>query len=156
AVWAGLLTGASAPPILAGVLVLAILLYDAWLKRTLLGPVAMAACRFLNVLLGFSIAEPTLLWSARLGLALIVGIYIVGVTWFARTEARISRQSSLTAAATIMLLALVLALTIPAWLDTGLTSVFFPYLLLAMGFWVGIPACRAIAKPTPVIVQTTV
>ncbi len=132
ALWVGSLASASATPILAGALVLAILLYDAWLKRTWLGPVAMAACRFLNVLLGLSIADDTLPWGARLGLALVVAIYIVGVTWFARTEARMSSQASLTAAATVMLVGLVLALTVPAWLDTGLSSMFFPYLLLAM------------------------
>src|SRR5215813_9803834 len=41
---------------LALALVVAILAYDGWLKRTWAGPVAMGLCRFLNVLLGVSLA----------------------------------------------------------------------------------------------------
>ena len=37
-----------------------ILLYDAWLKRTPLGPLAMGACRMLNVLLGMSAVDAPL------------------------------------------------------------------------------------------------
>jgi len=149
--------GSTRQPILFAVaLIAAIFLYDAWLKRTRLGPIGMGACRFLNVLLGLSVAEETFGGSARLGLALVIGVYIVGVTWFARTEARTSNQTSLTAAACVMLAALVLALAVPAWLDTGNCSVFFPYLLLALGFWVGIPASKAANRPTPAYVQAAV
>ncbi|HLN27066.1 MAG TPA: UbiA family prenyltransferase [Gemmataceae bacterium] len=144
------------PLMLAIALVAAIFLYDAWLKRTRLGPIGMGTCRSLNVLLGLSVAEETLGGSARLGLALVIGVYIVGVTWFARTEARTSNQASLTAAAFVMLAALVLALAVPAWLDTGNCSILFPYLLLALGFWIGIPASRAANRPTPAYVQAAV
>ena len=78
----------------AFLLVAAILLYDAWLKRTWLGPIAMGTCRFLNVLLGLTAADSySLPWAARVYLASVVGLYIVGVTWFARTEARLSSQT---------------------------------------------------------------
>ena len=74
----------------------AILLYDAWLKRTPFGPVAMAACRFLNVMLGLSaIPEELLVDGLRVHVAGVVGIYIVGVTWFARTEASESNRRHL-------------------------------------------------------------
>src|SRR4029079_14673709 len=73
--------------VIALVLVPAILLYDAWLKRTPLGPLGMGACRFLNVLLGLSGAGKPLT-GAGIHLAFAVGLYIVGVTWLARTEAR--------------------------------------------------------------------
>src|SRR5437870_5237158 len=53
---AGVAIASASPLIIALVLVLTILLYDAWLKRTLLGPAAMGSCRFLNVLLGLSVA----------------------------------------------------------------------------------------------------
>jgi hypothetical protein len=142
--------------IVAVSLVVAIFLYDGWLKRTWLGPLAMGSCRLLNVLLGLCVADESLPWSMRLGLALVVGIYIVGVTWFARTEARTSNQASLTGAAATMLAALVLGLAVPAWLDTGNSSALFPYVLLALGFWVGIPAGQAAARPTPAYVQTAV
>jgi 4-hydroxybenzoate polyprenyltransferase len=146
-----------APLLVSSFLVLTILLYDGWLKRTWAGPVAMGSCRFLNVLLGLSIAEAIAFpWSARIYLALVVGLYIVGVTWFARTEARTSSQAALTGAAGVMLAALILAVAVPVWLPSATTSVLFPYLLVVLGFLLGIPASHAIAKPTPSNVQSAV
>jgi 4-hydroxybenzoate polyprenyltransferase len=142
--------------IVAACLVLAILLYDGWLKRTWAGPLAMGSCRFLNVLLGVS-ASGSLLWPRGAHLALVVGLYIVGVTWFARTEAWLSSQNALRGAAVVMLLSLVLALPLPIFLPEGQNSSFlFPYLLVAFGFLVGIPVVRAIARPTPPQVQAAI
>ena len=75
------------PLAVSGGLALLVLLYDAILKRTPLGPLAMGGCRFLNVLLGMSlVAGP---WSAvNYQVAGSIGLYIVGVTWFARNEAK--------------------------------------------------------------------
>src|SRR5262249_29032281 len=53
---AGLLLGSRTPVLLAALLVGAILAYDGWLKRTWAGPLGMGTCRFLNVLLGLSLA----------------------------------------------------------------------------------------------------
>jgi 4-hydroxybenzoate polyprenyltransferase len=145
---------------LAGILVAAIFLYDGWLKRTWAGPVGMGACRFLNVLLGLSVAEfATGGWGILL--ALTVGVYIVGVTWFARTEARTSNQSMLVGAAGLMLAGLALGLGVPALAhdaDVGSfsPSPFFPYLLVAFGFFVGIPVVSAINRPLPAKVQGAV
>ncbi len=134
----------------------AILAYDGWLKRTWAGPLAMGACRFLNVLLGVS-ACGSLLWPLGGHLALIVGLYIVGVTWFARTEARISNQNALRAAAAVMLVSLLLALPLPVFLPEGQHSSFlFPYLLVGLGFFVGMPIARAIENPVPSLVQAAV
>ena len=53
----------------------------------------MGLCRFLNVLLGLTVAPPGFWLAAHL--ALVVGLYVVGVTWFARTEAsRVSPAAS--------------------------------------------------------------
>jgi 4-hydroxybenzoate polyprenyltransferase len=153
----------SAPLVVAVLLVLAILLYDAWLKRTFLGPVSMGSCRFLNVLLGLTVAAGGIP-SWGFVLALVVGVYIVGVTWFARKEARLSRQLELAAAALVMLTALPLALFLPALgrqLARGETfgqigHLLFPYMLVAFGFWVGIPAAAAIHNPAPKYVQAGV
>jgi 4-hydroxybenzoate polyprenyltransferase len=143
--------------LVTGLLIIAILLYDAWLKRTRFGPLAMGACRFLNVLLGLTVAEETSLgWGARLYVASVVGLYIVGVTWFARTEARMSKQSQLAAAGSVMAAALILALPTPLWTAAQTSSVLFPYLLVALAFLIGIPAARAIAEPKPVRVQLAV
>src|SRR5262249_19092140 len=157
--------------LIAVVLVGAILLYDGWLKRTWAGPVGMGLCRALNVLLGLSVAPA---WVGGWGvyLALVVGVYIAGVTWFARTEARTSNQRALLAAAGVMLAALVLALALPvlgranpdadgsssglSFVLVGLGYVLFPYLLVALGFLVGIPVWRAIHRPVPARVQAAV
>src|SRR5262249_39007424 len=77
-------------------LIVAILLYDGWLNRTWAGPIGMGSCRFLNVLLGLSVAGMPA-WPCGWHLALVVGLYIVGVTWFARTEARDSNRQMLAA-----------------------------------------------------------
>jgi 4-hydroxybenzoate polyprenyltransferase len=148
-----------APVLLASLLVGAILAYDGWLKRTWAGPLGMGACRFLNVLLGLS-AAPRQDWGRALYLALVVGVYIVGVTWFARTEARASSRLALTRAALVMLAALALALPLPVVLAGGawpcVTSPLYVYLLVAFGVVIGIRVCRAVARPVPERVQGAV
>jgi 4-hydroxybenzoate polyprenyltransferase len=79
----------------ATLLAAAVLLYDAFLKKTPAGPLGMGLCRLLNVLLGMSLAghalagEPTLLtythaqWLVAGGL----GIYVIGITIYAKSEA---------------------------------------------------------------------
>jgi 4-hydroxybenzoate polyprenyltransferase len=155
ALLAGWVLKAAAPAVLAGLIAAAVLLYDGWLKRTWAGPVGMGACRFLNVLLGVSVSG-TLAWPQGAHLAAVVGLYIVGVTWFARTEARASSQAALRGAAGVMLASLVLALPLPAPLPAGRSSVLFPYLLVGLGFLVGVPVCRAVAVPAPARVQAAV
>jgi 4-hydroxybenzoate polyprenyltransferase len=142
--------------LIAVVLAAAILAYDGWLKSTWVGPLAMGTCRFLNVLLGVS-ACGSLVWPLGVHLALIVGLYIVGVTWFARTEAHVSNQNALRGAAAVMLVSLLLALPLPVFLPEGQHSSFlFPYLLVGLGFFIGMPVVRAIDNPVPSFVQAAV
>lgn len=78
---------------LAGLIAVAVLAYDAVLKKTWLGPVAMGSCRFLNISLAASAGVSSFApWQGtfqrpQLGLALGIGLFIVGLTFFARTEA---------------------------------------------------------------------
>jgi 4-hydroxybenzoate polyprenyltransferase len=138
-------------------LVAAVLAYDARIKRTPFGPIGMALCRFLNVLLGLSLADATSLpVVTRLHLALTVGVYIVGVTWFARTEEKRSDPKVLGRAALVMLVAALLALAVATRVPPGTSSVLFPYLLVVFGFWVGMPVLAAVKKPTPDRVQAGV
>jgi 4-hydroxybenzoate polyprenyltransferase len=138
-------------------LVGAVLAYDARIKRTQFGPLGMALCRFLNVLLGLSLADAsTLPVVTRLHLALTVGIYIVGVTWFARTEEKRSDPKVLGRAALVMLAAALLALAAATRVPPGTSSVLFPYLLVLFGFWVGGPVLAAVKTPTPQRVQAGV
>jgi 4-hydroxybenzoate polyprenyltransferase len=157
-------------PLLAAALVVVILLYDSWLKRTPAGPVAMGACRSLNVLLGLS-AFPAGVGPWGLPLALVVGTYVAGITWFARTEARESSQGLLAGAGAVMLAGVLLALTLPALQLPGTApdggpmpqspAIFwgqavFPYLLLTFIFYVGAAVRRALLKPGPERVQAAV
>ncbi len=145
------------PITVAGLLTLTIFLYDAWLKHTPIGPIAMGSCRALNILLGFSLAGSLRLdWPLGPHLAAAVGVYIVGVTWLARTEARATSKTSLIGASLVLLSAFALALAVPAYRPADTASVVFPYLLAALGFFIGFPLYRAIAAPTPATVQGAV
>ena len=142
------------PALIAGILVAAILFYDAWLKCTPFGPLGMGACRFLNVLLAASLVEASPM--VRLHLAAVVGIYIVGVTWFARAEAGRSQPNQLRGAALVMLAALLLALALPVHRPEGTVTPAFLYLLVIFGFLIGVPIVKAIGKPEAAMVQAAV
>lgn len=74
------------PGVIAILLAALIVLYNRVLKSTFFGPIAMGGCRFLNVLLGMSVAATA--WTGdNYLIAAGIGIYIVGVSWFARGEA---------------------------------------------------------------------
>jgi 4-hydroxybenzoate polyprenyltransferase len=74
---------------IAAALVLAIIGYDVWFKKTPLAPLLMGACRSLNMLLGVAIitgdsaqSVPIAVW----GFAAAFGIYVMGFTIAARKE----------------------------------------------------------------------
>jgi 4-hydroxybenzoate polyprenyltransferase len=142
------------PVVFSVALVVAILLYDGPMKLTWAGPIVMGLCRGLNVLLGVSVWGAVTWLSAHL--ALVVGLYVAGVTWFARTEARLSNRNALIAAASVMLVALLAALPLPVAVNPGTSSLLFPYLLVVFGFAVGFPLWQAIQSPTPSNVQAAV
>ena len=153
----GTWSGRHVPVNVAVLLAVAILLYDAWLKRTPVGPVGMGLCRFLNVFLGLSATGfPGLPEPFAFHLAAVIGVYIVGVTWFARTEEAASNRRQLVLAACVMLAAVGLAVAVPVHLPVGSSPWFFPYLLVGFGFIVGVPVVRAIDRPQPKFVQAAV
>ena len=137
----------------------AVFLYDKVLKTTTLAPVAMGACRFLNVLLAASVPGS---WSSLWGhpqllAAAGLGVYTTGLTWFARREAGDSRRPVLLTATAVTLA----GPTIHGWLImTGPAAVSQPAgvaLLLAV---VAIVILRrnlmAVANPEPATVQAGV
>jgi 4-hydroxybenzoate polyprenyltransferase len=140
-------------------LVVAILLYDGALKATLLGPFTMGLCRFLNILLGLSvIGDFPPGWGFLL--AAVVGIYVAGVTLFARSEAQASDPNDLRTAAAVIGASLLLALAVPALAQARAadvsTSFFFPYLLVAFAFYLGLGVVPAIRSPSAGKVQSAV
>lgn len=143
---------------IAGCLVPAILGYDAILKRTPLGPLGMGLCRFFNVMLGasdFSWYAKVFFWgNPQLLCAVGLGTYIIGVTWFARTEAKQSSRFHLTSA----LLVSLSGITILAWLvnyrPSEVQNPMIVYLILGMiAANVSLRALSAVADPTPERVQ---
>jgi 4-hydroxybenzoate polyprenyltransferase len=145
------------PALIAAVLFGSILFYDRWLKRRRFGPLGMGLCRFLNVLLGLSVVPADVVpWGMRVHLAGVVGLYTVGLTWFARTEARDSDATQLRTAAGVMAAALVLAIMWPLQWPDGTASPLYVYLIVAFAFAVGLPTIRACETPTPTLVQRAV
>ena len=111
---AGYCMGHFRPFVVAALLAVCILLYDAKLKRTPLGPFGMGACRMFNVLLGMNIVNQPLQadqWLVAGG----VGVYITGVTLFARTETEPSNRWRLTLAVAVMMLGLAMLGWFPRW-----------------------------------------
>jgi 4-hydroxybenzoate polyprenyltransferase len=153
---AAFFTGHLRPGVAAAVLAIAIVLYDAWLKRTPLGPVAMGACRTLNVLLGISAADVPLRAEHWL-VAGAVGVYVAGVTWFARTESERSRRGPLLFGVFVMLLGIATLAWFPYWSHRALpelwdTFVGIPrwWLLIISVAVFSVPRClNAVADPTP-------
>lgn len=147
------------------VLAMAIVLYDAGMKRTWFGPVNMGACRTLNVLFGMSLNQPTwrrfhdIFTPACWGVAVGIGIYIVGVTWLARREAERSRRAMLAGATFVMISGLALIGIFP-WLreapELRLSRGLWPLLLLLLMMPVVWRCLRAIYQPTNPRVQVAV
>lgn len=162
---ASLLAGDARSVLVALALATAVVAYDAWLKRTPLGPLAMGACRSLNVLLGMSagIAWHPMHWIVAAG----IGTYIAGVTWFARTEAAESHRGQLALATVVLLAGLALLAWYPSWWTPELAVVSWPKYALRLGqqwylFWgvlavlLAWRAARAIVDPSPLNVQRAV
>lgn len=167
--------------LVAGVLTGFIFLYDGLLKRTPAGPVGMGICRLLNVLLGASFIGPEgifamhLSWTdlrlppvlarPQLPVAVSLGVYVTGVTWFARREAGGSSRVQLGTAAVVVNLGLVgliaLMTGVPGllrrWLSPGQTEPAGVLVALAViALILNRRMVAAIFEPAPAKVQPAV
>ncbi len=144
----------------ATLLAAAVLAYDGWLKKTLAGPVVMGACRTLNVLLGMSLADGP--WHAvHWVVALGIGLYIVGVTVFARSEARESGKTQLLLGTFLLAAGIALVASLPEWVSGGeWPPVEAPprwYVVWGLiGLLIGGRCLRAVFDPKPPLVQAAV
>lgn len=123
----------------AGILAVAVYLYDGVLKKTIFAPLVMGCCRLLNVLLGMSLAEPLLRtehWLIAGGL----GTYVMGITWFARSEARVSGRALLGFGATLMTIGICLVGAV-SWVVPERLVLRAPGVMPPMFVW---PACLAL------------
>jgi 4-hydroxybenzoate polyprenyltransferase len=100
------------PAAIVTALAVCILLYNKVLKQRPVAPLAMGACRALNVLLGMSLA-PAGAGRGQWIIALGMGVYITGVTIFARTDATFSSRFRLTAGLAVILCGIGLLAAVP-------------------------------------------
>jgi 4-hydroxybenzoate polyprenyltransferase len=158
---------AVAPPAVLGVAIaIAVLAYNSFLKKTLVGPISMGLCRTLNILLGMSLVSPldtgwsSLVFSApQLVLAAGIGVYIAGVTWFARREEIQSPRVGLLFGFVVLALGVLLLAMAPDFgvLPTGrIVGPQYRWLMLLVGGVVGARCLRAIADPQPSKVQMAI
>lgn len=156
----------------ATLLVLAVWSYDVALKQTIVGPVVMGACRVLNVLLGMSLGLPPAQGvgqligydAAQFCVAGGIGVYIVGVTIFARTETAASNRATLVAASGVMVAGLVLLAAFPQFGEFAAGTrqlavsapVVWPILILLLGFSIIRRCATTIVDPSAARVQLTV
>lgn len=117
--------------LISSLLAIAIVLYDVVLKSTRLAAGCMGACRALNILLGASLAplaleqsemwlqpivattgySPSVLWFAA-----AIGVYVMGLTWFARNEQHSQQARSSLLAATAVIVVGVGMLAVLPWI----------------------------------------
>lgn len=144
-------------------LAVAIVFYDGVLKRTPLAPLVMGSCRMLNVLLGMSAAAS---WhEMHYVIAAGIGIYITGVTAFARTEAQQSNRLRLALGTAVMLAGIGLLASYPNWADALLDEVSqprfadparWPLVWTMVGLMIGWRCLWAVFDPAPNRVQYAV
>jgi 4-hydroxybenzoate polyprenyltransferase len=135
----GLLAAAAigrSPAILAGVLAGCILLYDVWLKHTRIGPLAMGACRGLDVAMAIStgIALDAAWPTVAVAGPVVLALYVAGLTYIARDEVDGNTTRRARTGLTILAVlgvAVVLGLVVAPGLPR--TGWAWPWVLLAVG-----------------------
>jgi 4-hydroxybenzoate polyprenyltransferase len=156
-------SGRATSVIVAVVLALSILAYDAGLKHTGLGPVFMGACRGLNLLLGMSHA-PMLAGPIGWYAALAYGLYAAGITVVSRSETSGGARGGLLTGLLLENLALLglcgVALAHGRFPGPDADRPLIPleglFVLALVALAVNLRASRAIQQPTPALIQKTV
>ncbi len=157
------ITGVAASVIVAAVLALCILSYDAGLKHTWLGPVFMGACRGINLLLGLS-CIPAMAGPIGWFTAAVYGVYVAGITVVSRTETSGGTRGGLLAGLALQDLAIVglagVALAHRQFPHSGSESPVIPLegllVLAVVALAVNLSASRALAEPIPQLIQKNI
>lgn len=135
-----------------------VLSYNARFKTTVIGPCFMAACRLLNLLLGAStlaIAAPSAapVFTAASGLF----VYILGVTWFSRSEAGSVNRKGLAVGLALVLLGLLVDGYLVYRYAVGLAMLRGSGMgLLLLGLNLSMRAAAAMSAARPQLIQQTV
>jgi len=156
----GFLADTLAPGMVAIVLAGCILCYDAWAKRTPIGPAVMGACRGLNVLMGMAVVWPG--WQAQhLLVSGGIALYVAGLTWFARSETVRSRRAALLWAMGVMVGGMAMLGVLP-WVSGDLAVLAYQrrelwaLAVAVLGLFILRRFFLAIVEPSPARVQTAV
>jgi 4-hydroxybenzoate polyprenyltransferase len=144
---AAVVAACPAPAFVGAVLTVAIWVYNRHAKGTLPGTVVMGSCRGLNWLLGMTAAgwPAGTLWLLPIGM----GLYVTGITIFARDEVEQGRRRLLLLGTAVMLGGLVLAGAVPGQALANDT--------LAAGMWVAggrLPAWLSLWSVLAVVIVT--
>ncbi len=173
---ASYLTGSWYAVVVSVGLVVLILAYDAFLKKTWAGALAMGGCRTLNVLLGMTAAtgvaslnaasgtvEPLVWQPVNYYIAGMMGAYVAGVTWFARKEAVAGGRPRLIFGTVVMLGALFALSIFPRFVRPPLATLLtIDDMMLWYLSWgslaglIGMLAVLACVRPEPKRMQTAV
>jgi len=143
------------PIVMGAALVATILTYNFWAKRFFIGPVIMGLCRAENLLLGaaLSIDQATHFWPVPLGL----GVYVVGISVFARRETERSPRGNLAAGLSLMFVGMGTLAFFPLTSQTAVVPQERLWLLLAvLALWMLVRGIWTLADPIPRRVQITV
>lgn len=142
---------------IAVLLTICVWLYDSTMKKTPLAPLLMGGCRFFNVLLGASAsATGAMWWCPQMHVAIGLGIYVCGLTWFARQEAKTSARAQLISASFVInaglatLFGFVIYAPDNGQGDTAL------FVLAVISITIIRRLLRAISHPEPARVQTAI
>ena len=153
------------PAVIGVMLTAAICGYNCYAKGTWLGPLFMGGCRALNWSLGMVIAGSASfpLWMIPCGM----GVYVMGITLFARDEAGAGRRPQLLAGALVMSIGLLVAglaplvsmeveaANVPHWLVEGRLIAWLA-LWGVLGVSILIRCGQAIISPVPQRMQSAV
>ncbi len=164
----GILSGLAAGTqgvIMASAVAVSVVLYDWILKQTPIAPLAMGACRMFNVLLGMSLAQSDAaicmgFAQHHLIIAGSIGLFVAGLTWFARTEARVSNRAMLLFGVLIMISGLVGLAIFPEYTPDPSRLRLAPaaavLLITSLGALTLYRCLLAVADPVPAKVQAGV
>ncbi len=158
-----LLSQSSASGLVAALLAVCILSYDAGLKHSALGPLFMGGCRALNLLLGMTHAAVLAGWAGW-SAAIAYGLFVAGITTISRSEVHGGSRTGLVAGLlhqNLALLGLAAVALQPrqfpaAALDRPLIPIEGILVLALVALAVNSAASSAIRQPTPNLIQRAV
>lgn len=143
----------------AVLLVTSIIAYDVLLKHVPIAPIIMGLCRALNLLLGMMAVMPErwmLQGSMRSYLALCMGVYVCGITAFARRETQVRQGYWLLIGATLTWLGVLGLGLLPTWFkDRGFRGDGYVWAAILLGL-LCYRMTAALFSPRPELIQPAV